>query len=136
MRVFSVGKASVDGVDAAFLYGEPDLPEAPLRYMIQPTDGDAGHLAAMAQYLARGEDAVVFVHESAMDVLLTDGFVSRARARGVIVTEDNDDNLILTSADGSVQVEIRFPSHAGELAGTSDAGQLLDMASLMFAPAR
>jgi hypothetical protein len=135
MRVLSVGLETHDDKTAAYLYREPDIAELPGPFMIIPVDADAGHVAAMAQYLSRHEDAVIFVHETAMETLLQpsgDGFVEKAKARGVVVSTDADQTITCTSNDGTIRVEIRFPALTGELSGTEDAHQLLDMGSVLY----
>src|ERR1039458_2707741 len=100
--------------------------------MFLPEGGDAGHLAAMAQYLTIGSEAIVFVHESAMALLGCEvsavDFCQAAIRRGVQADVHDFYTLRLTSGDGTNTVEIRFPVWSGELAGCEDAGQLLDMA--------
>ena len=53
-EVLSVGVSELNGAQAVTLYAPPDIPEGRLKYMFLPEGGDAGHLAAMAQYLTIG----------------------------------------------------------------------------------
>ena len=139
-EVLSVGVSELNGAQAVTLYAPPDIPEAPLKYMFLPEGGDAGHLAAMAQYLTIGNEAIVFVHESAMGLMGCEveaiDFCQRAIRRGVQadVLDRLGTSLLLTSGDGTNTVEIRFPAWSGELAGCEDAMQLLDMAEALYAP--
>ena len=140
-EVLSVGVSELNGAQAVTLYAPPDIPEAPLKYMFLPEGGDAGHLAAMAQYLTIGSEAIVFVHESAMALLGCEvsaiDFLQAAIRRGVqgdVLVENGGASLLLTSGDGTNTVEIRFPAWSGELAGCEDARQLLDMAEALYAP--
>jgi len=137
-EVLSVGVSELNGEKAVTLYAPPDIPEGRLKYMFLPPNGDAGHLAAMAQYLTIGPEAVVYVHESAMALLGCEvqaiDFCQNAIRRGVQADVLDDSSLVLTSGDGSNTVEIRFPAWSGELAGCEDALQLLDMAEALHAP--
>ena len=137
-EVLTVGEALLNGEPAAFLYAPPNVPDGPVRHMIVPVKADAGHLAAMAQYLTIGLSAVVYVHESAMTLLGCDvqaiDFCQNAIRRGVQADVLDDSSLVLTSGDGSNTVEIRFPAWSGELAGCEDALQLLDMAEALHRP--
>ena len=137
-EVLSVGVSELNGAQAVTLYAPPDIPEGRLKYMFLPEGGDAGHLAAMAQYLTIGSEAVVFVHESAMGLLGCEisavDFCQNAIRRGVQADVLDDFSLLLTSGDGTNTVEIRFPAWSGELAGCEDAMQLLDMAEALYAP--
>ena len=138
-EVLSVGVSELNGAQAVTLYAPPDIPEAPLKYMFLPEGGDAGHLAAMAQYLTIGSEAIVFVHESAMGLLGCEvsavDFCQAAIRRGVQADLRPDfSSILLTSGDGSNTVEIRFPAWTRELAGCEDAMQLLDMAEALYAP--
>jgi hypothetical protein len=137
-EVLSVGISDLNGEKAVTLYAPPDIPEGRLKYMFLPPNGDAGHLAAMAQYLTIGPEAVVYVHESAMALLGCEvqaiDFCQNAIRRGVQADVLDDSSLVLTSGDGSNTVEIRFPAWSGELAGCEDALQLLDMAEALHAP--
>ena len=139
-EVLSVGVSELNGEKAVTLYAPPDIPEGRLKYMFLPPNGDAGHLAAMAQYLTIGPEAIVFVHESAMAALGCEVeavfFCQAAIRRGVqadILVPPS--TILCTSADGTNTVEIRFPAYTGELAGCEDAMQLLDMAEALYAPA-
>jgi hypothetical protein len=138
-EVLSVGVSDLNGEKAVTLYAPPDIPEGRLKYMFLPPNGDAGHLAAMAQYLTIGPEAIVFVHESAMVALGCEVeavfFCQAAIRRGVQADVLDDSSLLLTSKDGTSTVEIRFPAWSGELAGCEDAMQLLDMAEALYAPA-
>jgi len=137
-EVLSVGVSELNGEKAVTLYAPPDIPEGRLKYMFLPPNGDAGHLAAMAQYLTIGPKAVVYVHESAMALLGCEvqaiDFCQNAIRRGVQADVLDDSSLLLTSGDGTNTVEIRFPAWSGELAGCEDALQLLDMAEALHAP--
>ena len=138
-EVLSVGVSELNGAQAVTLYAPPDIPEGRLKYMFLPEGGDAGHLAAMAQYLTIGSEAIVFVHESAMGLLGCEvsavDFCQNAIRRGVqadILVPPS--TILCTSGDGTNTVEIRFPAWSGELAGCEDAMQLLDMAEALYAP--
>ena len=143
-EVLSVGVSELNGAQAVTLYAPPDIPEGRLKYMFLPEGGDAGHLAAMAQYLTIGSEAVVFVHESAMGLLGCEisavDFCQNAIRRGVQAptrtqaTSKRHSSLLFTSGDGTNTVEIRFPAWSGELAGCEDAMQLLAMAEALYAP--
>ena len=152
MRVLVVGNGDLDGVLAAFMWTEPDIPELPLKYMVVPADADAGHLGAMAQYMTLGQDSIVFVHEEAMELLglparqpgPTEPFelADAAARRGVSVTRmpcvprvANGLFLLLTSPDRTINVEINFPAWSGDLADTKDAFELLAQAMMEYDPA-
>ena len=135
MRVLTAGVNLCDGREAVFLYREPDLPGMAPKYMILPPgDGDAGHMGAMAQYLSLGEDAVVYVHESAHELLglpeLPPGnedfpFVDDAYRRGVAVELDNRGTIHLTSELKTVHVTIHFVRWLGQHGGWPNALELL-----------
>lgn len=135
-EALTVGEAVLNDEPAAFLYAPPSVPDGPVRHMIVPALADAGHLAAMAQYLTFGPDAIVYVHESAQALLGCEveitGFAQKAVRRGVDceVIEDGQ-ALVLTSGDGTARVRVCFARWHPDMAGCSDALQLLDMASAL-----
>jgi hypothetical protein len=142
VRALSVGLGVYNEQPAAVLYAEANIPDAPPKYMFMPADGDAGHLAAMALYLNSNlGDAVIYVHESAMEILGQNDkmpepaeewpLADKAARRGVTI-ERGAAGLELASSDGTVHVSIHFPAWDHELAGTEDAFQLLDLTSALW----
>ena len=107
MRYLTIDAQEIDGEQAAVLTYVPDVPALPAKHMILPPDADAGHVAAMSQYLCGGVpgDCEVSVAGEAR-ALLIDGFVTVARKRGVVVDVPDEDHVVLTSNDATTQVEI------------------------------
>jgi hypothetical protein len=109
VRYLTISTEEIDGKTAAVLTYRPDVPALPAKHMILPPDADAGHVAAMSQYLCGGAPGVCEV-SVAPEVrgLLIDGFVTVARKRGVRVDVPDEDHVVMTSDDATTQVEIVF----------------------------
>ena len=109
MRYLTISTEEIDGKTAAVLTYRPDVPALPAKHMILPPDADAGHVAAMSQYLCGGApgDCEVSVSPEVRELLI-DGFVTVARKRGVRVDVPDEDHVVMTSDDATTQVEIVF----------------------------
>jgi len=110
VRYLTISTEEIDGKTAAVLTYRPDVPALPAKHMILPPDADAGHVAAMSQYLCGGApgDCEVNVIGDAVEMLMGAPFVQDARKRGVRVDVPDEDHVVMTSDDATTQVEIVF----------------------------
>jgi hypothetical protein len=118
MKVFVVGVMDVNGVDVAHVFTSPDVPGLPPKYMICPEPCDAGHVAAAAQYLSLGQDAVVWVSNKAHKLFKFPdkvpeenedfAFADDAFKRGVKCYMTYDGNVMCANPNGTCTIIIKF----------------------------
>jgi hypothetical protein len=99
---------TLEGEPTAILTCASERADLPSKHMIVPAGADAGHVAAMAQYLAGMGDAEVTADEPAAEFLRSAGFADNAKRRGVAIAT-NERSVIMTSVDATCQVEIVWP---------------------------
>ena len=130
MKTLTVTLEELDGVPAAFLWAESDIPGAPPRHMVFTSEVDAGHIAAMAQYMVGGSEIEVVVGRDVMDFLRQgehppDGVdhwpLADDAARRGIPTFRTPEGVRLVSHDGSCTVTVCFESwlHSVNVASTT-----------------